>query len=571
MTALRLFTCAVLASLALSAQPSLTTIRDTVYRADGTPFNGIVTIEWRSFQTSGQTNVGMQSTTVRLVSGALFVRLAPTTASSGNYYLVRYNSNGQFQFSEIWAVPPTAAVLRLRDVRATLLPGGVVVPGSGSGGGLIIGETGSDGFRDGETPSGSVNGSNGTFTLTAAPSPASSLSLYRNGLLQSAGSDYTLNGSTITFVTGAIPQTGDLLRAFYRAGAITGSTTAHPLLSVGHNDTSATAPTRGALIVGQGTTPAWSSLALGTANRCLVSNGTDAVWNTCLFTGFNAGTIAFTGTGGLLSQDASLLWNSADRRMTVGNTLINRATLYVYDQRPAAVTELLVRSGSAQGATPIQQWMASNGDAVAWVNADGGFNVRRILTGSTNVRAAISDTGTTADPASGGASNGDIWFNRTTATWKSREAGQVHTGPQIICAANGTSANTSSTLGTCTIPANLLLNGDRLVIEAQFTRTVGSGVFIGDIVMGSTVLASASQQPSDASAGLRVSFSVGATQANWFWQAIRSTGIAGTSGSVAHTPGSSFQLRFVGTPVLGSHTVQLDNFTVTRYPAQTNP
>jgi len=71
------------------------------------------------------------------------------------------------------------------------------------------------GFQE-EVPSGAINGTNTTFTLSVAPSPALSLEFYKNGLLMTAGIDYTLSGATIT--TAAPPQAGDLLNAFYRFG-----------------------------------------------------------------------------------------------------------------------------------------------------------------------------------------------------------------------------------------------------------------------------------------------------------------------------------------------------------------
>jgi len=77
-------------------------------------------------------------------------------------------------------------------------------------------------YVDAEIPSGTLNGTNATFALSQAPTPATSLSLYRNGLVQTAGVDYNLSGATITFVTGAIPQTNDVLLAYYR---VSGSTT----------------------------------------------------------------------------------------------------------------------------------------------------------------------------------------------------------------------------------------------------------------------------------------------------------------------------------------------------------
>ena len=111
----------------LWAQPPLTTIRDTVFRADGKPYNGLVLIEWKTFQASNNANIGAQGYTLNVVNGNLVVRLTPTTTANNAYYLVRYNSDGQFQFSEIWSVPPSSAALRLRDIRATLLPGGILV------------------------------------------------------------------------------------------------------------------------------------------------------------------------------------------------------------------------------------------------------------------------------------------------------------------------------------------------------------------------------------------------------------------------------------------------------------
>jgi hypothetical protein len=72
-------------------------------------------------------------------------------------------------------------------------------------------------FADAETPSGTINGSNDTFTLAHTPSPAGSLVLFKNGQeMIAGGADYTLATATITFTAGAIPITGDVLIAFYR-------------------------------------------------------------------------------------------------------------------------------------------------------------------------------------------------------------------------------------------------------------------------------------------------------------------------------------------------------------------
>ncbi len=64
----------------------------------------------------------------------------------------------------------------------------------------------------GEVPSGTVNGSNTAFTLSATPATGS-LNLFQNGVRLKITEDYTLSTATITFVTA--PATGDLLLADY--------------------------------------------------------------------------------------------------------------------------------------------------------------------------------------------------------------------------------------------------------------------------------------------------------------------------------------------------------------------
>jgi hypothetical protein len=67
-----------------------------------------------------------------------------------------------------------------------------------------------------EIPSGTIDGVNAVFHTSVAPAPAQSLHFFRNGILQRAGTDYALVGTTVTFVAGAIPQPGDILLASYR-------------------------------------------------------------------------------------------------------------------------------------------------------------------------------------------------------------------------------------------------------------------------------------------------------------------------------------------------------------------
>jgi hypothetical protein len=254
-----------------SAAPALTTIQDVLYKADGSRFNGTITIAWSNFQTGDDNPIPAQGISLPVINGFLKVRLAPTTnASPGANYTVKYASQGQYIFSETWAVPSSTFTLRIRDVRvgtgsvvgvpppittqvmisdvsglftelngrpmrgvgyaparsAVINSSGQLdaasgnlsdclhVDGSsgpcGSGGGTSVA------YADAETPSGLVNSINTTFTLNLVPAPTASLAFFRNGVLMKQGADYTLSGNSVVFYTASAPQTGDLLTAAYR-------------------------------------------------------------------------------------------------------------------------------------------------------------------------------------------------------------------------------------------------------------------------------------------------------------------------------------------------------------------
>jgi hypothetical protein len=72
-------------------------------------------------------------------------------------------------------------------------------------------------FVDAETPAGTINGTNLSFSLANLPNPATSLKLFKNGNLLGQNVDYTLSNQTITFINTAVtPLTGDSLAAYYR-------------------------------------------------------------------------------------------------------------------------------------------------------------------------------------------------------------------------------------------------------------------------------------------------------------------------------------------------------------------
>src|SRR5256885_889366 len=131
-----LSTALIAASVAI-AQPALTTIQDTLYRADGSRFTGTVYITYSSFQGADLSSIATSNLTIPIVNGAFRTRLVPTTtASGGARYNIRYNSRGINDFTEIWAVPPSSVTLRIRDIRVS--SGTVIGPPPVTGGAVQI-------------------------------------------------------------------------------------------------------------------------------------------------------------------------------------------------------------------------------------------------------------------------------------------------------------------------------------------------------------------------------------------------------------------------------------------------
>jgi hypothetical protein len=108
-------------------------------------------------------------------------------------------------------VPSAPAGSRMRIVCIPLDPASFVIDVSGPQ--PVLRFVGSS-FADAETPRGAIDGNNTVFSLASAPNPAASLRLYRNGVRQQAGTDYTLSSTTVTFLS--TPQVGDILLADYR-------------------------------------------------------------------------------------------------------------------------------------------------------------------------------------------------------------------------------------------------------------------------------------------------------------------------------------------------------------------
>lgn len=263
---LSIFIFSTLFAACAFAQSTLTHIQDTVYTPSGTLFNGTVVITWLGPGTPTGSNPAPYNTSVEIYNGALSVYLLPSTTATppANYQAVYNSSDGLVTWTETWQVPPSSTPLTLSEVRVS----GGTTTGTSTGSSttpiaiaqvtglssflsalnssvnsltamvnalnssvtsisnalanltaevnnIAVGTTNAL-FQDAETPSGTENGTNATFALSYTPVTAASLMLFKNGVLQANGSDYSLSGSTVTFTSNAIPQSGDVLQAFYR-------------------------------------------------------------------------------------------------------------------------------------------------------------------------------------------------------------------------------------------------------------------------------------------------------------------------------------------------------------------
>ncbi len=70
----------------------------------------------------------------------------------------------------------------------------------------VFSDLGDNVWVDNETPAGTIDGINTTFTLAGTPNPTGGLMLFFNGILLYQGTGYTLNGNQITMQSGYIPQ-----------------------------------------------------------------------------------------------------------------------------------------------------------------------------------------------------------------------------------------------------------------------------------------------------------------------------------------------------------------------------
>lgn len=255
---------------ALGAQTSTTTVSGTITDAAGDLLSGSCAIHAVGpFSAATGWRVIGATVTVKFTNGQFLANVIPTDSATpaGQYYKVTCSIpdqtvNGHIitKFSwgpRYWLVPTNAGSIDLGTVEITAppptpswslllsqvgqsratqgqvqmwmgsswqpgtLPPGLLFTSPPQGGQYIRWNATQNAwqpvsFSDQEILSGTVDGTNATFTLLNPPNPPAGLVLFRNGLAQLAGADYTISCNTVTFVPAVIPQPGDLLIAWCR-------------------------------------------------------------------------------------------------------------------------------------------------------------------------------------------------------------------------------------------------------------------------------------------------------------------------------------------------------------------
>lgn len=160
------------------------------------------------------------------------------------------------------------------------------------------------------------------------------------------------------------------------AAMVGAAPTNHNLLSSTHGDTTAGACVRGDIITGQGISPTWSKLAIGTVGKALVSDGTDVAWSatalgTAAFTASTAYEVPLTFGSGL-TRSVNAVANDLITGKAGGQTVIGGT----------GVTDILTIQGTNANGTlsspAIQYKVGNNGAIIAGTilnNGNRGFGL----------------------------------------------------------------------------------------------------------------------------------------------------------------------------------------------------
>jgi hypothetical protein len=440
----------ICAAYPLLAAPQLTTIQDTIYKADGTKFNGTAVISWLPFDAGDSSVIGLQSLTAPILNGAIRVQLVPnTTATPVNYYTVQYSSDGRAQFTENWAVPPSTTSLRIKDVRVTASSSSSSSSGSGAAGSGVV-------SPPSQSPVTEANVIGLLTDLSLRPIKGAAYGGGRAAMIDASGDVDGVNGNL-----------SDCVRVDG-----TSTTCFDPTLVPTYSDNE----TPGGVVDGSNATFTLAATPSPTASLLLYRNGL------LLQAGYDYN----------IQSDGSILFGT-----------------------PAIPQQgdVLVASYRTSGGTPSV----------------------------TTVTPQTTGTGFTAVAA------------------------------QVICSSSGsvTTSATSVSLGSCTIPANVLGAGDRVEIRFTLAHTGVSSGFVFTVLWGGTTLAQRSGAQVETVIAGHGDAAIGPSGTaldiqTWGSQLALNAGVITSIDPLNAPIKVDFHAQL---STAGSDNVELQNYTVLRYPA----
>jgi hypothetical protein len=196
--------------------------------------------------------------------------------------------------------------------------------------------------------------------------------------LSGLGAQAQLNG------TGFVKATGTTIS--YDNSTYLTSVTAHNLLSATHGDTTTGACVRGDIITGQGISPTWTKLAIGTTGKALVSDGTDVGWSTSAL-----GTAAYTAS---TAYEVPLTFGSGVTRAVnaVSNDLITgKAGGQTILGGTGASENLIISAGSHSTIGSVNIGTIAKGENLN-IQANEGAELAPALTGNSGTNWTLSNT-----------------------------------------------------------------------------------------------------------------------------------------------------------------------------------
>jgi hypothetical protein len=114
------------------AQVPMTTVQDTVYRADGTAASGTVVVSWNAFTTAGGNAIAAGTSSATLgASGTLSIALTPNASSTpmGSYYTADFHLDDGTINRQYWVIPtePAGTTVNLAAIESQVLPTSVAM------------------------------------------------------------------------------------------------------------------------------------------------------------------------------------------------------------------------------------------------------------------------------------------------------------------------------------------------------------------------------------------------------------------------------------------------------------